>query len=97
MVDFTFIRICLGVRLCDTFGNDLGVALLVARKLAIRTLHARCVFEEIPTKGAAHNVVELLLHEFVAILFVNFLFLLSNGTLSAKAKIELFPFLGLFH
>jgi hypothetical protein len=69
----------------------------VASKLAIRTLHACCVFEEVPTESAAHDVVELLQHEFVAVLLVDFLFLLPNGTLPAETKIELFSFFGLFH
>jgi hypothetical protein len=83
VINFAFIGICFGVRLRDTLGDNLGIAFLVAGKLAIRTLHTGGIFEEISTKRAAHDVVKLLLHKLVAILFMNFFLLLSNCTLSA--------------
>ena len=88
MVQFRLVWICLCVRLCDTLGHHLGVTLLVASVLAIRTLHAGSVLEEFATKCTTHNVVELLLHEFVAVLLDDLFFALANGALSSKSGIE---------
>jgi len=55
---------------------------------AIRALHPTRIFEKISTKCAPHDVVKLLLHKFVAVLFMDFFFPLSNGALPAKTDIE---------
>ena len=60
MVQFLFIRVGLCVRLADTFGNNLGVAFLVAGIFAVLALHSCRIFEKIPAKRATHDVVKLL-------------------------------------
>jgi hypothetical protein len=72
----------------DTLGNDLRIALFVTSVVAIRTLHAGSVFEELATEGAAHDVVELLLHELVAILFDDLFFTRANSALSTESDIK---------
>ena len=84
MIELRFVRIgfCVGLR--DTFCYHLGITLLMTSIFAIRALHPGCVLEKLATKCATHNVVELLLHEFVTILFVHFFLLLPDRTFSAK-------------
>jgi hypothetical protein len=88
MVEFGLIWIGLGVRLRDTLGDHLWVTLLVASVIAVRTLHAGSVLEELTTESATHDVIELLLHEFVAILFDNFFFALANSAFATKSDVE---------
>ena len=89
MIDFSLIRIGLGVRLCDAFCDDFPVALFVTCEFTIGTLHSSGIFQKFSTKRATHDVVELLLDELVAILLVDFLLLLTNSTLTTKSKIEI--------
>ena len=49
VVDFLLIRICFVVCFADTLGDDLRVAFGVASVLAISTLHACRVLQEIST------------------------------------------------
>ena len=86
VVDFLLVRIVVGF--ADTLGDNLGVTLAVAGVLAIRTLHAGCILEEFSTQCTAHNVVKLLGDELVALLLVNLLLLLANGTLAIKTNVE---------
>jgi hypothetical protein len=51
-------------------------------------LHASSIFEELATKSATHDVVELLLHKFVTILFNHILFALTNSTFATKSNVE---------
>ena len=88
VVELGLVWIGFGVRLCDTLGDHLGVALLVAGVVAVGTLHARRVFEEIAAERAAHDVVELLLHKLVAILFDDLFLALTNSTLATKTDVE---------
>ena len=88
VVDFLLVRIGLVVGFADTLGDNLGVTLAVAGVLAIRTLHAGCILEEFSTQCTAHNVVKLLGDELVALLLVNLLLLLANGTLAIKTNVE---------
>lgn len=44
MVELLFIRVGFRIRFADTFGDHLGVALLVARIFAILALHTGGVF-----------------------------------------------------
>ena len=67
MVDLLLIRIRFSIRLADTFGHDLWIALLMASILAIFTLHASGILEKISAQSTTHDVVELLYDEFVAI------------------------------
>jgi hypothetical protein len=60
----------------------------MASKLAVGALHARSVLEKFPAEGTAHDVVELLLDELVAILLVDFILLLPDSTLTSEAEIE---------
>lgn len=88
MVDFLLVRIGLVVGFADTLGDNLRVTLAVAGVLAIRTLHAGSILEEFSTQCTAHNVVKLLGDELVALLLVNLLLLLANGTLTVKTNVE---------
>lgn len=88
VVDLLLVGIGLVVGLADTLGDDLGIAFAVAGVLAIRTLHARRILEELPTKRTAHNVVELLGDELVTLLLVNLLLLLADGTLTVETNVE---------
>ena len=88
MVQLGLVWICLRVGLRDTLGNDLGVALLVTSVLAIRALHSSSILEKLAAEGAAHNVVKLLLDEFVTILLHHFFFALTDSTFSAKPSIN---------
>ena len=97
VIDLRLIGIRLGIGLRDTLRDNLRVALLVARKFAVGTLHTSRVLEEVAAKRASHDVVKLLLDKLVAILFVDFVFLLTNGTFASKTKIIVALFLVLLH
>lgn len=88
MVNLLLVGIGLVVRLANTLGNDLGIAFLVASVLAVGTLHTGSVLEEVSAEGAAHDVIELLRNKFVALLLMNFLFLLTDGTLTIETDIK---------
>lgn len=88
MVQLCLVRICFCVRLRDTFRHHVWVTLFVASVFAVRALHASSILEELATKRTTHDVVELLLHEFVAVLLDNVLLSLANGTLSSERSIE---------
>ena len=68
----------------------------MASVLAVRALHTSGILEKLAAKGAPHNVVELLYHEFVAVLLNNVIFALSNSALTIKADVERSPIFGLF-
>jgi phosphatidylglycerophosphatase A len=88
VVDLALVRIGLVIRLRNALGNDFPVAAFVASKLAVGALHASRILEQLSTQSAAHDVVELLLDEFVAILLVDFFLSLTNGSLAAESLIE---------
>lgn len=88
VVEFCLVGVCLGIRLCDTFGDHLGITLLVASVVAVRTLHASSILEKFSAKRAAHDIVELLLGEFVAILFDDLFFALADSALAAETHVE---------
>ena len=88
MIQLLFFRIRLCVGLAYTLGDDTSVTLLMASVLAILTLHACRIFEEVSTQSAPHNVIELLLYEFVAVHLVDFLFTLPDSTLTVQTDIE---------
>jgi hypothetical protein len=88
VVDLLLVGIGLVVRLADTFGDNLLVALAVAGILAVRALHARSVLEELSAQRTAHDVVELLGDELVALLLVNLFLLLTHGTLAVETNVE---------
>lgn len=88
VVDLLLVGIGLGVRFADTLGDDLGKAVLVASVLAVRALHAGGVLEEIATVCAAHDVVEGLHGELVAVLLDDILLLLTNGAFTSKTDVE---------
>ena len=88
MIEFLLIRIGFRIRFADTFGNDLGVALFVARVFAILALHTGGVLEELPAKSTTHDVVELLEHKFMAVKFMNFFFALADGAFAVEANVE---------
>lgn len=82
MVDLGLIWICLCCRLGNAFCNDFPVASLMTRKFTVGTLHTSSIFEEFSTECTSHDVVKLLLDKFVAILLVDFFFLLADSTLT---------------
>lgn len=88
VVDLLLVGIGFVVGLADTFGDNLRVALLVACILAVGTLHTRSILEKFSAQRTAHDVVELLRNKLVTLLLVNFLLLLSNGTLTVETDIE---------
>ena len=88
MINFLLVLVCLVVGFADTFRDHLGIALCVASVFAVCTLHPSRVFQEVSTEGASHHIVELLLYEFVALLFVNFFLFLSHGSLPVEANIK---------
>jgi phosphatidylglycerophosphatase A len=88
VVDLGLVRIRLVIRLRDALGDDFPVAAFVACKLAVGALHARCILEQLSAESAAHDVVELLLDELVAILLVDFFFPLTDSALAPESIIE---------
>ena len=88
MVELFLIRVGFRIRFADTFGNDLGVALFMARIFTIFALHAGGVFQKLPTKSTTHYVVELLEHKFMAVQFMNFFFALADGAFTIKTNVE---------
>lgn len=88
VVDLFLIGIGLVVRLADTLGHHLGVAFLMASVLAVGALHPGGVFKKVAAEGTAHDVVELLSDELVALLLVDLLLLLSNCTLAVETDVE---------
>jgi hypothetical protein len=96
VVELLLFRICFCIGLADTFGDDFGIALLVAGILAIGALHASCILEKIAAESTAHDVIELLCYEFVPVHFVHLLLALPNGTLAVEADIEPSPVFHLF-
>lgn len=88
MVDLFLVRISLSVTLADTLCDHTGITLRMTGVLAILTLHASRVFEKISAKRTTHDVVELVLHELVAVHLVNFLLALTHSTLSAQTKVD---------
>lgn len=88
MIDFFFVRVGFVVRLANTFGDDLGITFLMTCVLAIGTLHSSGVFEKVSAKCTAHDIVELLLDEFVPLLLMNLFLLLSESALAIETEIE---------
>lgn len=88
MINLLFVRICLVVGFADALREDFRITTAVASVFAIFTLHTRAVFEKFAAKRTAHDIVELLRDELVALFFVDFFFPLTNSTLPIKANIE---------
>lgn len=88
VVELGLVWVGFGVGLSDALGNNLGVTLLVARVVAVRTLHTGGVLEKFTTERTTHDVVELLLDELVSVLLDDIFFALTNGTFTTKTKIE---------
>lgn len=88
MVDFLLVWIGFVIRLADTLGDDFRVTFFVTRVLAICTLHACSILQEISTESATHNVIELLCNEFVSLFFMDLFLLLANSTLSIETNVK---------
>jgi hypothetical protein len=89
MIKLLLIRIRFCIGFADTFGDDFGIALLVASVLAVCTLHSSSVFQELPTHGTAHEIVKLLSDEFMSISLVDLFFIFavfSDSTFSSKTS-----------
>lgn len=80
MIQFLFIWVGFCVGFANALGNNLSVAFLMARILAIFTLHACRVFQKVPTESASHDVIELLEHKLMTIKFMDLFLTLSYGT-----------------
>lgn len=80
VIDLLFVRISFSITLTDTFGDNARVAFSVASVLAVLALHACRILEEVSAKGAAHDVVELVLDKLVSVHLVNLLLALTNST-----------------
>lgn len=96
VIDLLLVGVGLVVRLADTFGDDLGIALAVAGIFAVGTLHARGILQEVAAQGTAHDVVELLRDELVTLLLVDLFLLLAHGTLAVETNVERTAVLELF-
>lgn len=88
MIDLLLVWVRLVIRFADTLGDDFGIALAMASIFAVGTLHSRSIFQKITAKSTPHDIVELLRDEFVALLLVNLLLLLSDSTLTIKTDIK---------
>jgi hypothetical protein len=84
MIELLLLRVGLVVCFADTLCNDVPVAFLVTSVLAVRTLHTSRVFQEVSTQSASHDVVELLLHELVAVHFVHFFLSRTDSALTIQ-------------
>lgn len=96
VIDLLLVGIGLVVRLADTFGDDLGIALAVAGIFAVGTLHAGSILQKVATQGTAHDIVELLRDELVTLLLVDLFLLLAHGTLAVETNVERTAILELF-
>ena len=88
MVQFLFLGVGLRVRLRYAFRDNLRVALFVASVFAIRTLKSGGIFQKVSTECTSHNIVELLLNEFVTVSFYYLFFLLADCAFTTKTKIK---------
>lgn len=88
VVDLLLVWIRFVVGLADTFGDNLRVTLAVAGVFAIRALHASGILQKVATKSTAHDIVELLCNELVALFLVNLFFLLADGSLTVETNVE---------
>ena len=91
MVDFLLVRVGLVIRLADTLGDDLGIALAMASILAVGTLHSCSILQKVAAQSTAHDVVELLGDELVTLLLVYLFLLLSDGTLTVETDVKWSP------
>lgn len=91
MIDLLLVRVGFIVGLANTLGDDLGVTFPVTGVLAVGTLHTGSVLEEVSAQSAAHDVVELLRDELVALLFVDLFLFLTDGTLSVETNVKRTP------
>ena len=97
VVDLFLVRICFVVGLANALGDDLGIASPVTQVLAVSTLHTGGVLQQLPAQGTAHNVVELLIDEFVALLLRDNFLLLTDGTLTIKPNVVHAAVTGVFN
>jgi hypothetical protein len=88
VVELLFLWICFVVCFADTLCNHVSVAFPVASVFAVCALHTGRVFEEVSAQGTSHDVVELLLNEFVAVHFVYLLLSLTNSTFTVKTQVN---------
>ena len=88
MVELLLVRVGLCIRRTNTLGDDLGVAFLVTGVFAVLALHTSRILQKVPTKGASHDIIELLKNKLVAIQFVYLFFTLTYGTFTIQTKIK---------
>lgn len=88
MIQLLFVRIRFSVGLANTFRNNFGKALLVARILAVLALHTRGIFQKVSTQRTSHNVVELLRYKLVSVLLLNLFFPLAYSTFAVQTQVE---------
>jgi hypothetical protein len=97
VIDLGLVGIRFSIGLGNALRNDLRITFLVACELAVGTLHTGRILKEIAAECASHDVVELLLDELVAILFMDFIFLLPNSTFAAETNVVCALLLVLLH
>ena len=88
MIELLLVWVGLRIRLAYALGDYFSIALLMAGIFAVLTLHASRVFEKLAAESAAHDIVELLKHEFVAVQFMDFFFALTNSTFTVESNVE---------
>ena len=88
VIELLLIWICFRIGLADTFCDDFGIAAFMTEVLAVFTLHAGCVLEELSAKSTAHDAVKLLVDELVAVLLLNLLLPLADSAFAPEADIE---------
>lgn len=83
---FIWVNIVVGFR--NTFRDHLLVAFFVAQELTVLALEPG-VSQELSTQCTAHDIVELFLDKLMAQLFEDFLFLLTDGPVTAQGSHEI--------
>lgn len=94
VIELRFVWIALCVGLADALGDHLWIALFVTHIFAVCALKANGIFEQLPTEGAAHDVVELLRNKLVTVQLVDIFLSLADGTFAIQTGIEWSPFSG---
>ena len=96
MIQLLFIRVGVCIRLANTFGDNLGIAFLVAGILAVLALHSSRIFEEVPTKRATHDVIELLKDKFMTVKLMYLFLSLTDSAFAIQPDIKRSLVLDLF-
>lgn len=80
MIDLFFVVPC--IRFGDTLSHHLLMALFVAGITTVFALITSSVEQKVAAESTEHELVKLLLDEFVSVHFVDFAFAFTDGTLT---------------